>query len=237
MLRRLKATASLAMQTNVHIQANRLRPSRQSAGQDIPGRVPVPVRGISADAGMPALAQRLSDGRAALGTGLRSSARVYCDDSGTGAFSLVPEDLDELVPASIEDRSRQPVVPGHPLNIQAFHRDQAIAVNQVSSGLVMQVAPGVGDLRMNSGDLAPLLPSVFVRCLSCAKAGAAQRAISSVSVSAAAPARSARRRSSGRTTRSPHPGRLLPRYDAERAKHPPFHTPAQRTTYPPRGGS
>ena len=84
------ATASLAMQTNVHIQANRLRPSRQSAGQDIPGRVPVPVRGISADAGMPALAQRLSDGRAALGTGLRSSARVYCDDSGTALSALCP---------------------------------------------------------------------------------------------------------------------------------------------------
>src|SRR5688572_19395999 len=129
MLHRLKATASLTMRTSVCIKAKRLRPSRQSARKNISGRVLVSMRGIPTSTGMPAVAKIFAHLRAAFRADLGCSSRVYSYNPDAGALSLAFEDLEKPAPAGVKDRPGQPMVPGHSLNVQAFHSDQAVAID------------------------------------------------------------------------------------------------------------
>ena len=135
------------------VGSHRHRPCLESAVQNIPGRVLVSMQGqtaIRADVltDREALADRLSATR----TLLRSAPRIHFHHCDTGAFGLVSQDHEEAAPGGIHDCPAEPVVPDHPSDVQAFHRDQAVATDQVQSGLVMMIAPLVGDVGMKNAD-------------------------------------------------------------------------------------
>ena len=153
----LRSAASLAMRNTTRIKANWLRPSQQSASQNISGCVPVSVRDISAGTGMASLLERFYYLSSAFRTKLRCSTRVYCNYPDTSAFSLVSEYLEEPSPSGIHHLAGHPAVPDHSRNAQAFHSDQTVTVNKLFGDFVLQIEPDVRHLCVSSDDTASLL--------------------------------------------------------------------------------
>ena len=127
----------------------------ESASQDVPGRVLVSVQGQAAvRADVLPNGEVLSVLFAARAASLRSSPRIHSHHRDTGSFSLVSQDRQEAAPCGVRDCPAEPVVPDHSANVQAFHRDQAVATDQIQSSLVMMFTPLVGDVGMkNTNDL------------------------------------------------------------------------------------
>ncbi len=92
---------------------------------------------------------------------LTGSPWINFYDFNTGASSLVFKDADELVPTSIGNRSGKPVVPHHPLDVEALHSDLAIATDQNVCGLVRVVASLIRNACVNALQLSHGLPPVF----------------------------------------------------------------------------
>ena len=132
----------------------------ESASQDVPGRVLVSVQGQAAvRADVLPNGEVLSDLFAARAASLRSSPRIHSHHRDTGSFSLVSQDRQEAAPSGILDCPAEPVVPDHSANVQAFHRDQTVATDQVQSSFMMMLTPLVGDVGMkNTNDLGGLAP-------------------------------------------------------------------------------
>jgi hypothetical protein len=141
MLRQLKQAASKAMRHySTNITAFRVHPTLATA-QYHPSRSVISMRAVPARADVMPLCQRLLRYRPTLRAGLRRVRRVYFDNLDTRTFSVMREDLKEAVPASVQHSTGETVVPGHPTDVQAFHRYQPVPVNQLLGDLVMLIAP------------------------------------------------------------------------------------------------
>src|SRR5215831_7529102 len=72
------------------------------------------------------------------------------DHPHASAFRLAVRESEELTPADIVRRLRQPRA-RDTLNIQGFVRDHAVLAGELASDLVMKVASLVGDMQMLLG--------------------------------------------------------------------------------------
>ena len=88
--------------------------------------------------------------RPTLRTSLRSSTRIHFDNLDTSTLGLVFEDLKELAPASVQHGTGKPAVPGHPFDVQAFHRDHPVPVNQLLGDLVVLIASVISNCSVRS---------------------------------------------------------------------------------------
>src|SRR5258708_6417150 len=86
---------------------------------------------------MPAVIKGLRDGRSAE-TGLARPARVNLDEITPGALSLGRDFIHEGSPPGIIDGLCQHSF-GEPSDIQIFHGDQAVIINQLSRLFMMKV--------------------------------------------------------------------------------------------------
>lgn len=102
--------------------------------------------------GMPALGQKLRLYLSAVVAFLTCVFGINSDDLNTGSFSLVLEDFKELAPASVLNATGQPVVLEHVGNVQAFHSDKPVAINQIQRGLVVMFPAAVCNSCVQLGD-------------------------------------------------------------------------------------
>src|SRR5207249_2154667 len=96
---------------------------------------------------MPAISQGLRDDGLAAATPLSLAVGIHSHELPTGACSLVVDSLEELTPSGIVDRLCQ-YAAGEALNVQVFHGDQPVAVDQDARGLVLAVVALVSDVGM-----------------------------------------------------------------------------------------
>lgn len=151
MLRQLKQTASEAMRHySINITASRLHPSL-ATGKNYLRRSVISVRGVPAGADVLPLFQGLLRHGTTLRARLRSSPRIHFDNLNTRTFSVAFENLKELAPASIQHGTGEPVVPRHPTDVQAFHRDQTVPVNQLPRDLVVLIPPVIRHCGVGAG--------------------------------------------------------------------------------------
>lgn len=135
------------------VDAHRPHPGLESASQDVPSRVLVSVQGQAAvRADVLPDSEFLVNVRAACRTLLASTPRIHSRHRDTGSFSLVSQDRQEATPCGVRDCPAEPVVPDHSANVQAFHRDQTVATDQVQRSFVMMFTPLVGDVSMKNTD-------------------------------------------------------------------------------------
>ena len=111
-------------------------------------------------AAVPAFRKLLRYGYAAATAFLAGSRGIYFDNQGTGAFSLVLQGRDESAPGDVTDRPAQPAVPHHPTDVEAFHRDKAVAFYQRKSFLMTMISSFVSDLGVQPVDTGSSLLSV-----------------------------------------------------------------------------
>jgi hypothetical protein len=148
------------MLANANIKAHWLHPSQQPARKDHLRRGLISVRDVPAPAHVLALRQGFLGDIATRRAGLRSATRTDFFKPNTGAFRLVFQDCQELAPASIRHRAGELVVLDHPLDVQAFHNDPAITVNEFRRELVMLIAAGIGNFRVQARHPLFLLSAV-----------------------------------------------------------------------------
>ena len=106
----------------------------------------ISVKGASAFAAMFPFSERLALDRAALRACLRSPARINQHHDATGAFCLVANMLDDLVPRGVmhgfgEHPCRQS------LDVQVLKGDVRMLVHESPRELVREVPPLVSDVR------------------------------------------------------------------------------------------
>lgn len=68
--------------------------------------------------------------------------------------------VDEARPRYVANRSGKSAVPDHPSDVQAFHSNFSVAINQIIRNFVLVLAPKVGDTGMYSGYPSLCSPSV-----------------------------------------------------------------------------
>jgi hypothetical protein len=158
MLRQLKQTASEAMRHySTNITASRLHPSLATA-QNYPSRGVISMRGVPASANVFPLAESLLRHGPTFRTRLRCSTRIHFDHPNARTLSVVLQDRQKAGPSSIRHRTSEPAVPKHPSDVQAFHRDRAIAARQSIRNLMVLVAPGVPHFGVKPCHDLALLP-------------------------------------------------------------------------------
>lgn len=103
--------------------------------------------------------KRLLYGLAAPAAFLCSALWINADNLSASFFRFAAQECDEVVPSSITNTTSQPVVPEHPLDIQAFNSDGVVSVDQSSSDLVVHVHSGISHLSVQGRDtLLDLFP-------------------------------------------------------------------------------
>jgi len=136
-----KAGGFLGNGNCLSVDAYRLRPSPQRPCENVPRGVDVPVQDqTTVGAAVNSNREFLSDLTATPTTRLARHARVDFYDRNTGTFGLVSQRCQEASPRGIGNRPTQPMVPDHPLDVQALHRDEAVATAQIQGSLVSVVA-------------------------------------------------------------------------------------------------
>lgn len=108
---------------------------------------------------VPAVAQGLPDLCPAHAR-LACPPRINHQHLAPGAFSLGAKYLLEARPSGISNRSGQPAVLEHPLDVQAFRSDQTESTNQTNSHLVVVFLAKVGHTGVQLGNLLASLPAV-----------------------------------------------------------------------------
>ena len=108
---------------------------------------------------VPAVTQGLPD-LCPAHTRLACPPRINHQHLAPGAFSLGAKYLLEARPSGISNRSGQPAVLEHPLDVQAFRSDQAKSTNQTNSHLVVVFLAKVGHTGVQLGNLLASLPAV-----------------------------------------------------------------------------
>lgn len=81
-------------------------------------------------------------------------ACVLCVDtyhSTASTLSLARQDLDEAIPASVQDTTRQSAVLDHPLNVQALQSNDAVPINQRTTNFVVHVLAGMPHFGVQFG--------------------------------------------------------------------------------------
>lgn len=123
-----------------------LRPS-QCPRQDVAGSVDVPVQDQAAvRTTVHTLRELLGNVGPATAARLAGPARIDLHHCNTGSFGLVFQGCHEAAPGSVGNRPAQPAVLDHPLDVQALHRDEAVATAQIQSCLVSVVMTKVLNL-------------------------------------------------------------------------------------------
>lgn len=114
---------------------------------------------------VPAVTQGLSD-LCAADAQLACPSWIDHQHLAPGAFSLGAKYLLKPGPSGISNRPGQPSVPEHPLDVQAFRSDQAVATNQTNSHLVVVFLAKVGHTGVQLGHLlaglAPIAPTLLL---------------------------------------------------------------------------
>ena len=110
---------------------------------------------------MPALAQLLVYLASASAAFLTCVPGVDPHNPDTGAFSLVLQLAQEAAPRDILNRTGQPVVLDHPLDVQVLHSDQPVTTRQVQRHLEMMLAPQIRNASMRLGQLLHRLAPVL----------------------------------------------------------------------------
>src|SRR5215469_11252149 len=98
---------------------------------------------------MPALRKRLGHGGAAYAH-LAGSTRIHLHQLSPGACSLVPELGKERVPSGVVDRAGQ-YAARKSLDVEVFHRDQAVAFHQPAAEMMMKGGTLVSDFSVRLG--------------------------------------------------------------------------------------
>lgn len=83
---------------------------------------------------------------------LRGPARVYFDNSPTGAFSLACEYLPKHGPRRVGNGFGKTVVALHILDVEFFNGNQPEMVDQPAGGLVYKVVSAISDTLVNTSD-------------------------------------------------------------------------------------
>ena len=131
--------------------------SRPSTLKNVLGGIFVPIHHKTALASVNASCQRLGDVLAARGADLARVVRGHLFYFTTGSLSLVCEYGDEARPCYVRNRSSKSVVPDHPLDVQAFHSNLAVARDQVIGNSVLVFSAKVSHTSVQPVDLSTLL--------------------------------------------------------------------------------
>jgi hypothetical protein len=149
------------------VNAHWLSPSQESTSQDVSGCVLISVQNKSTlKAFVLALREFLFNLSATPRTQLTCPCWINFNKLCTGTLSLVAKDVHEAGPTSIGNRTGKSMVLEHPLDVQAFHRNQSMRPDYFQSSLVVIFMPLVGDVGMkntyNFGGLASIQASLFL---------------------------------------------------------------------------
>jgi hypothetical protein len=71
---------------------------------------------------------------------LRRVRWIHFDHCSTSFFRFEDHDLDELSPSRVTDALGQMMVPDHPLDVQIFHFDALVLIDQLSRFFEMKIA-------------------------------------------------------------------------------------------------
>ena len=134
--------------------------SRPGTLKNIPSGVYVPIDHKAAPASMHTNGQGLGYLCAAYRAELACVVRGHLNYFTTGSFSLVSEHGDEARPSYVGNRSGKSVVLNHPLDVQAFDSNLAVARNQIIRNLVLVFSPKVCHTSVNFSEPALGLPPV-----------------------------------------------------------------------------
>jgi hypothetical protein len=105
--------------------------------------------------------QRFLDRCSTAAAFLAGACWIDSDNLDTGTFSLAFEDANEAAPGSITDRASQPVIPDHPSDVQAFHRDDSEAAHKIERYFVVVIAPLFTNAEVDTSQLSDSLFPVF----------------------------------------------------------------------------
>ena len=117
----------------------------------------IAIEGTPAVAAVHPLSQRLASDRPTLRARLACASRVDQLQRATGAFCLVADVLDELVPRGVVHGLGQHPA-GHPFDVQVLHRNVRKSINDRSGQLVREVPPLTGGLGAMPGQSDLNLP-------------------------------------------------------------------------------
>ena len=140
--------------------------SRPGTLKNVERSVLVPIHLETTFASVNAFSQRLEDVLAARGADLARVVREHLFYFTTSLCNFVCEYGDEARPRYVGNRSGKSVVPLHPLDVQAFHSNPAIARDQVIGNLVLVFSAKVSYTSVQPVDLSALLcPVAFTLLL------------------------------------------------------------------------
>jgi hypothetical protein len=146
----------------VYVISHWLRPSQPCQSKDIQGGIMIPVqRQIAVWALVPANREVFTNLAAATAALLACATGIDFHNYNTSFFSFVFQYVHEAAPSGIRDCPGQPVVPEHPLDVQAFDSDQTIGKDQTTGDLKVMLAANVLDASMNPLQTMDGLPSVL----------------------------------------------------------------------------
>src|SRR5271165_3811013 len=131
--------------------------SRPGTLKNVERRVLVSIHHKAAFASVNASCQRLGNVLAARGADLARVVRGHLFYFTTSLCNFVCEYGDEARPCYVGNRSGKSVVPDHPLDVQAFHSNLAVARDQVVRNSVSVFSAKVSHSRVQPVDLSALL--------------------------------------------------------------------------------
>ena len=125
--------------------------SRPGSLENIPSSVFVPIEHKATPASVHAHAQGLGHLGVARGAELACVIRGHLNYFTTGPFSLVREYCDEARPSYVGNCSGKSIVLDHPLDVQAFDSNLAVARNQIIRNFVLVLTSAVRHPSMYPG--------------------------------------------------------------------------------------
>src|SRR5271165_5576128 len=131
--------------------------SRPGTLKNVERRVLVSIHHKAAFASVNASCQRLGNVLAARGADLARVVRGHLFYFTTSLCNFVCEYGDEARPCDVGNSSGKSVVPDHPLDVQAFHSNPAVARNQVIGNFVPVLSAKVSHSSVQPVDLSTLL--------------------------------------------------------------------------------
>jgi hypothetical protein len=132
-------------------------PFQASTLKNVPGGILISIHHKAAFASVNAFSQRLGNVVAARGADLARVVREHLFYFTTSLCNFVCEYGDEARPCDVGNRSGKSVVPDHPLDVQAFHSNLAVARDQVIGNFVSAFSAKVSHSSVQPVDLSTLL--------------------------------------------------------------------------------
>ena len=108
------------------------------------------------------------DDTTATGANLTGVVGINCYYLRTSILNFVRQKFKQLCPSSIRDAFGKVVILDHACDIQIFNCNNAESVGKLARHLVRQIKPLVGDVTVNSGNVARGLPSPVAATLASA---------------------------------------------------------------------